>query len=638
MLSGSLKRWLGTRTEVETSPVVADEVKLTTCYMCACRCGIRVHLKDGRVRFIDGNAKHPVNRGVVCGKGAAGIMNHYSPARLRAPLLRVGERGEGRFKEISWEEALATATEWLAPVRASDPRKLAFFTGRDQSQALTGLWASSFGTPNYAAHGGFCSVNMAAAGQYTIGGSFWEFGEPDWERAQFLLLFGVAEDHDSNPLKLGLSKLKARGAKIVSVNPVRTGYSAIADEWVPIRPGTDGLLVFALIHELLRTERVDLDYLASLTDAGWLTIDAPGEPDDGLYARDPEGTPLPAGSMLGRHALPDGREGVTVFQRLAARYLDRAYAPESVAERCGVPASTIRRLAGELAHVAFERPIRVEQPWTDMNGQRHEAFAGRPVAMHAMRGISAHSNGFHTCRALHLLQLLLGTIDVPGGWRYKAPYPRPSPPGPRPFGKLEDVAPGRPMAGMPLGFPRGPEDLLVDGDGRPLRIDKAFSWDAPLAVHGMLQTVITNAWRGDPYPVDVLFLYMANMAWNSAMNTAQTMRMLADKDPATGEYRIPRLIYADAFDSETVAFADLVLPDTTYLERWDCISLLDRPIGNAHGPGDAIRQPVVQPDRDVRPFQDVLIDLGVRLGLPAFAHEDGRARYPARLHRLYRAP
>ena len=223
MLSGSLKRWLGTRTEVETSPVVADEVKLTTCYMCACRCGIRVHLKDGRVRFIDGNAKHPVNRGVVCGKGAAGIMNHYSPARLRAPLLRVGERGEGRFKEISWEEALATATEWLAPVRASDPRKLAFFTGRDQSQALTGLWASSFGTPNYAAHGGFCSVNMAAAGQYTIGGSFWEFGEPDWERAQFLLLFGVAEDHDSNPLKLGLSKLKARGAKIVSVNPVRTG-------------------------------------------------------------------------------------------------------------------------------------------------------------------------------------------------------------------------------------------------------------------------------------------------------------------------------------------------------------------------------------------------------------------------------
>ena len=161
-----------------------------------------------------------------------------------------------------------------------------------------------------------------------------------------------------------------------------------------------------------------------------------------------------------------------------------------------------------------------------------------------------------------------------------------------------------------------------------MRIDKAFSWDAPLAVHGMLQTVIANAWRGDPYPVEVLFLFMANMAWNSAMNPGETTRMLADKDPATGEYRIPKFIYADAFYSETVAYADLVLPDTTYLERWDCISLLDRPIGTAHGPGDAIRQPVVQPDRDVRPFQDMLIDLGARLRLPAFAYPDGEPRYP----------
>ena len=71
-----------------------DEVRTTTCYMCACRCGIRVHLKQGRVRYIDGNPKHPVNQGVICAKGSAGIMQHYSPARLRKPLLRIGERGD----------------------------------------------------------------------------------------------------------------------------------------------------------------------------------------------------------------------------------------------------------------------------------------------------------------------------------------------------------------------------------------------------------------------------------------------------------------------------------------------------------------------------------------------------------------
>ena len=168
----------------------------------------------------------------------------------------------------------------------------------------------------------------------------------------------------------------------------------------------------------------------------------------------------------------------------------------------------------------------------------------------------------------------------------------------------------------------------MDGGGRPNRIDKAFSWEAPIAAHGMLHTVIRNAWAGDPYPIDTLFLYMANMAWNSAMNTAETAAMLTDRDPETGEYRIPRFIYSDAFASETVAYADLVLPDTTYLERWDCISMLDRPIGSAEGPADSIRQPVVAPDRDVRPFQDVLLDIGARLGLPGLVHEDGTPRYP----------
>jgi sulfite dehydrogenase (quinone) subunit SoeA len=183
-----------------TRKPIGDEVKDTTCYMCACRCGIKVHLKDGSVRYIEGNRDHPVNHGVLCAKGAAGIMQHYSPARLTGPLRRVGPRGSGEFREIGWDEAMATATEWLAAIRRDDPKKLAFFTGRDQSQALTGWWASQFGTPNYAAHGGFCSVNMAAAGFYTIGGSFWEFGAPDWELTRYFLLFGVAEDHDSNPL------------------------------------------------------------------------------------------------------------------------------------------------------------------------------------------------------------------------------------------------------------------------------------------------------------------------------------------------------------------------------------------------------------------------------------------------------
>src|SRR5438445_1440839 len=642
-IAGRLHDYFSPREAIDTSPKIADEVKYTTCYMCACRCGIKVHLKDGGIRYIEGNPKHPINRGVICGKGASGIMQQLSPAKLRKPLVRVGERGAGEFREIEWDEAIATAVDWLARIRTDDPKKLAFFTGRDQSQSLTGFWATQFGTPNFAAHGGFCSVNMAAAGMYTLGGSFWEFGEPDWERTKLFLMFGVAEDHDSNPIKLALSLLRQRGAKFISINPVRTGYSAIADEWVGIRPGTDGLFVLSLIHQLLRADKVDLDYLGRYTNAAWLVIQAPGAADDGLFARNDAGEPLVldgAGGLasgmrpgvearvVGEARLPDGRRAVPVFQLVAERYLDTRYAPEAVAPVCGIPAETIHRIAAEIAATAFGEEIEIPVAWTDWAGRQHASMRGRPVSFHAMRGISAHSNGFHTCRALHLLQMLLGTIDVPGGWRYKSPYPKPAPPGPKPAGKPGQVAAGTPLAGAPLGYPMGPEDLLVDAEGRPQRIDKAFSWEAPIAAHGLMHMLIRNAWKGDPYPIDTLFMYMANMAWNSAMNTTETIRMLTDKDKATGEYKIPRIIYSDAFYSETVAYADLILPDTTYLERWDCISLLDRPIGSVEGPADSIRQPILAPDRDVRPFQDVLIELGARLGLPAFVTPEGAARYP----------
>ncbi|RMF39289.1 MAG: formate dehydrogenase [Alphaproteobacteria bacterium] len=626
---------------IDPSPRVSDEIRRTTCYMCACRCGINVHLRETahgpKVSYIEGNRDHPVNRGVLCAKGSAGIMQVNSPARLRAPLRRTGPRGSGEFEEISWEEALETAVSWLAPIRQTDPKKLAFFTGRDQSQSFTGWWAQQYGTPNFAAHGGFCSVNMAAAGIATMGGAFWEFGAPDWDRTKYFMIFGVAEDHDSNPIKMGLARLKARGARVVAVNPVRTGYNAIADEWLGITPGTDGLFVLALIHELLRAGQIDLRYLIDYTNAPALVIDEPGAADHGMLMRGGDGALLMAERSSGRilgiddGAIPaldgefevEGRHCRPVFGLMAARYLADEYAPEAVAERCGIPAGTIRRIAAELAHVAFNESIEIDRPWTDWRGRRHEKMIGRPVSLHAMRGISAHSNGFQTCRALHLLQILLGSVETPGGFRFKPPYPKPLSAHPKPHAH---AVPGEPLAGPHLGFPRGPEDLLLDEDGAPLRIDKAFSWEAPLAAHGMMHMVIANAASGDPYPIDTLFLYMANMAWNSSMNTAGTMEMLAAMDE-DGNYRIPRIIYSDAYASEMVAYADLVLPDTTYLERFDCISLLDRPISEADAAADAIRWPVITPDREVRGFQSVLLDLGARLGLPGMADADGKPVY-----------
>jgi anaerobic selenocysteine-containing dehydrogenase len=627
------------------------EVKNTTCYMCACRCGIRVHLRDGEVRYIDGNPDHPLNQGVICAKGSSGIMKQYSPARLTQPLMRKpgAERGSAQFEPVSWEHAMSVLTERLAHLRATDPKKFALFTGRDQMQALTGLFAKQFGTPNYAAHGGFCSANMAAGMIYTIGGSFWEFGGPDLDRAKLFLMIGTAEDHHSNPLKIAISKFKRAGGRFIAINPVRTGYAAIADEWVPIRPGTDGALFMALIHELIAQDAYDHDFVSRFTNAGELVDLSADGPRSGLFVQDadaPEQNALypqnrmwwdnktqravlqhaadaePA--MDGRYTLDDGTPVAPSFTLLRERVA--SCTPAWASQITGIPVETIQRIAQEMVTLCRDHKVELPIRWTDSWGKTHESVRGAPIAFHAMRGLAAHSNGFQTIRALSLLMSLLGTIDTPGGFRHKAPYPRAAPPSAKPPNSPNDVKPNTPLPAGPLGWPAAPEDLFINEDGTPVRIDKAFSWEFPLAVHGVMHSVITNAWRGDPYPIDTLMIFMANMAWNSSMNTVEVRKMLVDKRE-DGEYKIPFLVVCDAFQSEMTAFADLILPDTTYLERHDAMSMLDRPISEFDGPADSVRVPVVPPTGECRPFQEVLVDLAGRLKLPAFTTPEGGRKF-----------
>lgn len=621
------------------------EVKTTTCYMCACRCGIKVTLRKGEVRFIQGNLKHPLNRGVICGKGAAGIMKQYSPARLTKPLLRKAnaERGSAEFEEISWEQTFSIMTERLAKIRATDPKKFALFTGRDQMQALTGLFAKQFGTPNYAAHGGFCSVNMAAGMIYSVGGSFWEFGGPDLKQAKLFIMIGTAEDHHSNPLKIEISKFKRHGGRFITINPVRTGYSAIANEWLAIKPSTDSALLLALVHEIVNKKLYDADYVIKYTNAAELVNIDEDSPTEGLLLRgiddndkstlwwdSTKNQPVKSHSnginpeLFGSFTTPDGVQVKTAMQLLKERVAD--YTPAWAAEITGISENTIIQLAADMGEIALNQKIELPIAWTDAWGNEHSKVIGTPIAFHAMRGLAAHSNGFHTIRTLSILMTLLGTIDAPGGFRHKAPFPKNIPPISKLPSTPDAIKPNQPLGGDPLGWPKSPDDLFVDEAGNPVRIDKGFSWEHPLSVHGLMHNVITNAWRGDPYPIDTLLFFMSNMAWNSSMNTGEIRQMLVDKQP-DGNYKIPFIIVCDAFQSEMIEFADLVLPDTTYLERHDVMSMLDRPISEYDGPMDSVRIPILPPTGECKPFQEVIIELASRLKFPAFTHEDGSRKF-----------
>jgi hypothetical protein len=453
--------------------------------MCACRCGIRVHLRDGpEVRYIDGNPDHPINKGVICAKGSAGIMKQVSPARLTQPLLRKAgsERGAGEFEPISWERAFEMLTERLGHIRATDPKKFALFTGRDQMQALTGLFARQFGTPNYAAHGGFCSVNMAAGMIYSVGGSFWEFGGPDLDRAKLFVMIGTAEDHHSNPMKIALSKFKRAGGRFISINPVRTGYSAIADEWIPIRPGTDGALFMALLHELIAHRPGRPAFLQALHQCA-----ATGGAGRGASAKAcSPSTPPPARPATAatrttswpgtwpaavcrptRKAWPTAatrrwrattswrtaRAWRQLFQLLRDRVADtRPSGPKpSPASRPSASASW----RASWARPRCTRPSNCPSPGPTPGASStppRRAAGGLPCDARAGGALQRVPDG---ARA-GVLMSVLGTIDAPGGFRHKAPYPRHIVPNYRAFNDPAMIKPNTPLNAAPLGFPGQP--------------------------------------------------------------------------------------------------------------------------------------------------------------------------------------
>ena len=455
---------------LELSQPVGDEVKCTTCYMCACRCGIRVHLKDGRIRYIEGNRDHPVNKGVLCAKGSAGIMQHYSPARLRKPLLRVGERGAGEFREIEWDEALASR-----PVAGADPRQ------RSAQARLLHRPRPEPGADRLvgaAVRHAATSPPMAASARST-------WPPPACTRS--------AARSGSSASRIGSAPATSccsasprtttatrsswawPGSRRAAPSSSRSIRSAPATRPSPtngsVRPGTDGLLVLALIHELLRAGKVDVDYLVPLDQrrlAGHRRA-GPGRrravrarrrrQAAGAGSRRPPRRASAAGNdveLTGRVDLPTAAGG-PVFELLAERYLDPAYSPEAVADRmrrAGRDDRPDRRRDGPCRRSS--EPVVVEQPGRTPSGRRHDRFVGRPVAMHAMRGISAHSNGFHTCRALHLLQIL-SAASMP---RAAGVTRRPTPGRSRRHRARRASRcrwrRTRPLAGMPLGFPRGP--------------------------------------------------------------------------------------------------------------------------------------------------------------------------------------
>lgn len=593
------------------------------CYNC---CGIRVHRVKGKVVDVEGDPRAPNSRGHICAKGKARFLDLYNPNRVLKPLCRRNSaKGIGvdpQFEEISWEDALTTVTERLRAVREEDPRGLVIAHFDLPGYGISKAFGTAFGATNFHWNrADYCGAAPHVA-NLLLNGSF--NAEIDLDLCNYVVLWGTQLGHLAETIPLHaahkMADARARGARLVVIDPFCTNTTAKADEWVPIRPGTDGALALAMLRVIVvEAGRIDVPFLKKSTNAPYLI----GE--DGKYLRDGasekpmiwdsasrcarpfDSTELRDPALEGRFTVA-GATARPAFQ-LVKEQLQKL-SIEEMAEVTTVSAETIRRIAHE-----FSEAARIGST-IEIDGH---SLPFRPAAIHFKRGSGAHKGGFHTTLAIHMLNLVVGNLDVPGGQRGVNPV--------GPFWSAGKDADGLLVPAAIItkyNRPYPPAHAKV-----PESFDLHELFPASLFTRGLYPLGIDEGRRfGVPYGPKLLLHCRTNLMMNS--HSAEAM--------AATLTRIPfQVSFADGID-ETVEFADIVLPDAHDYERWDLFPANDPYAFITPGPGEwfwLMRQPVLAAPEGVRPWTEVYLDIAERLGMLDKLYEIGNESWGiASAHRL----
>ena len=591
----------------------------STCKMCLHTCAILCHVTpEGVINKIEGDPTSPANRGKLCTKGVTGIMRTYDPYRITHPMKRTNPRkGPGEdpgWVEISWEEAISTIAEKVKACIEKDPREfIASIT--DFQKLYLWAWPACVGSANQ-----FHVVGTYCGGAYHITAGIYNScfaGVGDYQYCNYWLQIGGGDGFSSH-LHIAaaqgyMADARARGMRVVCVEPRLSTTASKADEWVPIRPASDRHFVLGMIHALLYDHKIyDAEYLKWYANGGYLIK------EDGYFKR----------SATETHKAPPGRtpgsmrwfsqhggekykpmiwdpvdkkakvfddptikdialEGIYEVEgepvRPALQFIKNAYkeyTPEWAEQITTVPAATIRRIAKEFGEAAqIGSSITIDG----------EVYPLRPVSCNWYRGAQAHKGGCMDNQAYILLNMLVGAYNVPGG-----------------------------MTGVVLGsfamvWTEEPGlDGLLDPKPHQLHPEVPFAWPPnttqlcelmPIGVDAGQLAYLTmrepEKW-GIQFKPKVCLLYHTNTIWSMPGNVEVWHEIL----------RSLEFIFAvELFHNETTTFADILLPDQSFLESW-ALLMCEPPATE----GLNCRQPVVKPPGTCRDGFDILAELTERIG------------------------
>jgi molybdopterin-containing oxidoreductase family molybdopterin binding subunit len=572
----------------------------------------------GKVVEAKGDPNAPNSLGRICAKGLARPLDLYTTKRVLRPMKRTNPvKGLGedpRWQEISWDEALDTIVARLDRIRKDDPRKLIISHFDIPGYKISTAFARAFGTNNFhwnrACYCGSASHPVWLITNGTLN------SEVDFERCRYIILWGTQLGHMVNTIALSasseLATARREGAKLVVVDPFCSVAASKADEWVPVKPGTDGALALAMLHVLVSELGIfDAAFIRDRTNGPYLIG------PDGRYVRDPASRKPLIMDLSDRVAKPFDAAGLaqpaiegeyTVggtqckpsFQLLKDHIA--AIDLEEMARVCTIPLAQIRRITRDFGEAASIGAT------IDIGGH---TLPLRPAGIDYKRGAAAHRGGFNSCWAIHLLNMLVGAVDVPGGQR-----------GVNPLGPTWQ--PGVSDDGLII-----PSDIITKYNkpypgstvAVPTTLDLHELFPASLFTRGLYPWGIDEPEKfGITYRPEAMIHGRTNLMLNShdGRAMAETLKKI--------DFQVSIGLVAD----ETTELADIMLPDAHDFERWDMFPVNDPYAFVAPGMGSwywLMRQAVVEPAGEAKPWTEIYIEIARRLGILEDLYEVGNTLF-----------
>jgi anaerobic selenocysteine-containing dehydrogenase len=559
----------------------------TYCALCVSRCGSIAVVENGRFVALEPDPSHPTGK-ALCAKGRAAPELVYHSERLLYPLKRTrpkGDRDPG-WQRISWDEALDLIAAKLSQLaKVYGPESIVFSVASPSTSASSDalIWIErlmrAFGSPNECVSMELCGWGRYLATAYTYGASVPGSYMPDLERAGCILFWGYNPNLARLAHAVATTAALKRGARLIVVDPRRTGPANKADLWLRVRPGTDGALALGIAHVMIERGWYDREFIRDWTngpllvraDNGRLLIEsdlsAAGSARRYVAWNKDQGCPIPYDPATGGYAGNNGELALfgeftleTLQGKVVCRpafdltaELCRRYAPNRLEAICGIERNQIEDAARML-------------------------WEARPVAYYAWSGVEMQSNATQIARAIAQLYALTGSFDAQGG----------------------NVL----FAAVPTSNVGGEELLPAEQRARTLGLH-----ERPLGPSRWGFVTSDEIYRGileqQPYPVRGLVGFGANL-------------LVAHADGRRGRAALAALdfsVHADLFMNPTAELADIVLPVASAFER-EALKIGFEVSADAQS-FIQLRPRVVEPQGEARSDTQIVFDLACRLGLGA---------------------